>query len=328
MNRPIDKTDARAAAQRWFARLLAPDCTVAERAEFESWRGADPAHAAAYSHLEDLWRRSNALRDDAGITAALQEARRPAPVQERYRWGVALSLAASLLLVVGLVFRDRIFIEDTPAVRYATAVGEQRNLMLDDGSVVVLDTASVLQVRYDKRERSLTLQEGRASFDVRQDPVRPFVVRMASGTVTAVGTQFQVQVENSVGTVTLLEGKVRVEAADSKNVSSVTLTPGQRIVIGRGELGQRQQIPDAELARALGWTKGNLVIQDMPLQSVVAEMNRYSTTKLRLDGAGLGDIPISGLFKTGDQQSFAMALEYGWSLRAERSASEIVLRRK
>lgn len=328
MNRPIDKTDARAAAQRWFARLLAPDCTVAERAEFESWRGADPAHAAAYSHLEDLWRRSNALRDDAGITAALQEARRPAPVQERYRWGVALSLAASLLLVVGLVFRDRIFIEDTPAVRYATAVGEQRNLMLDDGSVVVLDTASVLQVRYDKRERSLTLQEGRASFDVRQDPVRPFVVRMASGTVTAVGTQFQVQVENSVGTVTLLEGKVRVEAADSKNVSSVTLTPGQRIVIGRGELGQRQQIPDAELARALGWTKGNLVIQDMPLQSVVTEMNRYSTTKLRLDGAGLGDIPISGLFKAGDQQSFAMSLEYGWSLRAERSASEIVLRRK
>ena len=328
MNRPIDKTDARAAAQRWFARLLAPDCTVAERAEFESWRGADPAHAAAYSHLEDLWRRSNALRDDAGITAALQEARRPAPVQERYRWGVALSLAASLLLVVGLAFRDRIFMEDAPSVRYATEVGEQRNLMLEDGSVVVLDTASVLQVRYDKRERSLTLQQGRASFEVRQDPGRPFVVRMASGAVTAVGTQFQVQVENSVGTVTLLEGKVRVEAADSKNVSSVTLTPGQRIVIGRGELGQRQQIPDAELARALGWTKGNLVIQDMPLQSVVAEMNRYSTTKLRLDGAGLGDIPISGLFKTGDQQSFAMALEYGWSLRAERSASEIVLRRK
>lgn len=328
MNTPPANDEGHATAQRWFARLLAPDCSTAERVEFERWRAADPLHAAAYEDVEDVWQRSEKLRHQPDIAAALREARRPAPRHTERNWWPALAVAASLLLAVGLLFRHQLFPEQVPAVRYATALGEQRTLTLEDGSTVVLDTTSELLVQFGRRERSLTLQQGRADFQVQSDAQRPFVVHTATGTVTATGTQFQVRVEQGIGTVTLLEGQVQVAAAAGGNTQSATLAPGERIAIEAGGLGQRERIADTELASIRGWTQGNLVVKEWPLQAVVAEMNRYSDTKLRLGESDLGRIPISGVFKAGDQQSFAMSLEYGWPIRADRAAGEIVLHRK
>ncbi len=46
-------------ADRWFARLLAPDCSAHERETFERWRRV-PEHASAYAQREHLWRRFGA----------------------------------------------------------------------------------------------------------------------------------------------------------------------------------------------------------------------------------------------------------------------------
>lgn len=318
-----------AAAQRWFARLLAPDCNDAERAQFEHWRNADPAHAAAYRQVEDVWQRSERTRHDPAIAAALREAQHPVPDRARRAWWPALAVAASLLLAVGMLFRHQLFPENVAAVRYATVLGEQRTVALEGGSQVVLDTASELLVQYGSRERKLTLQHGRAEFRVQHDAKRPFVVHAATGTVTATGTQFQVRVENGVGTVTLLEGQVRVATQSGEQEQLATLAPGERIAIEPTGLGQLQHIPEADLASARGWTEGNLVVKGWPLEAVVAEMNRYSDIKLRLGDDSLRQVPISGIFKAGDQQSLAMSLEYGWPIRVERPTDgEIVLRHK
>lgn len=328
MNTPPANDEVNAAAQRWFARLLAPDCSTAERAEFERWRTADPLHAIAYESVEDVWQRSEKLRHQPDIAAALREARRPTPKRAERSWWPALAVTASVVLAVGFLFRQQLFPEDIPAVRYATVLGEQRTFTLEDGSTVVLDTTSELLVQYGRRQRSLTLQQGRADFHVKSDAQRPFVVHAANGTVTAIGTQFQVRVERGIGTVSLLEGQVLVAATTGGNTQPATLAPGERIVIEAGGLGPRERIADTELASIRGWTEGNLVVKEWPLQAVVAEMNRYSDTKLRLGQPDLGRIPISGVFKAGDQQSFTMSLEYGWPIRAEHAAGEIVLHRK
>lgn len=328
-------SEALAEAQRWFARLLAPDCGTAERARFERWRDADPAHAAAFAQVEGVWRRSEPMRQDPAIAAALQDARRPvAGGGPRIGWP-ALALAAVLLMAVGLLFRHAWLPQEAPAVRYATQLGEQRTITLEDGSDVVLDTASELLVQYGRGERRLTLQRGRADFQVRRDVDRPFVVHAADGTVTALGTRFQVGLEGGLGVVTLLEGQVRVATHEGAGqghgigAQRVTLAPGQRIVIRPGGLGERQSVTGADLARARGWTQGNLVVDEWPLRAVLAEMNRYSDTQLRLADPALGEIPISGMFKAGDQQSLALSLEYGWPIRVERAAEgAIVLHRK
>lgn len=326
-------TEIAKAAQQWFARLLAPDCSLAERAAFERWFSADDVHASTYQEVQDIWERSGRLRDRPAIAAALQEAGRPAPRRVRHHWRPALAAAAAVVLAVALagalwLIRPA----QAPMLRYATSVGQQRTLHLKDGSTVVLDTASTLEVRYDKGARNLTLQRGQADFSVRHDAARPFVVHAGDGSVTATGTRFQVRVDDrDTAIVTLLRGQVRVVADSQKPASAVvTLAPDQRVAIeSTGALGPLQQVSESELASANGWTEGDLVVKQWPLRRVLAEMNRYSKVKLRLGDPGLGDVPVSGVFKAGDQQSFALSLEYGWPIRAERdSAGNIVLHRK
>jgi ferric-dicitrate binding protein FerR (iron transport regulator) len=41
-------------AARWYARLRAPDCTAAERADFEQWLGRDARNAVAYAAAQRM----------------------------------------------------------------------------------------------------------------------------------------------------------------------------------------------------------------------------------------------------------------------------------
>lgn len=318
-------------AQQWFARLLAPDCSLAERAAFERWLAADEVHVSAYQEVQGVWERSARLRNRPAIASALQEALRPAPRRVRHRRWPALAAAAVIVLAVAIVGALWL-IRPAPVLRYATSVGQQRTLNLEDGSTVVLDTNSELEVRYGKDARNLTLQRGRADFRVQHDTARPFIVHAGDGSVTATGTRFQVRMDDrDSAVVTLLRGQVRVAAGNQKATNSlVTLAPGQRVAIeSTGGLGPLQQMSESELASANGWTEGKLVVKQWPLRRVLAEMNRYSKVKLRLGNPGLGDVLVSGVFKAGDQQSLALSLEYGWPIRAEHDSSgDIVLYRK
>lgn len=326
---PAD-SDISAAARQWLARLHAHDCSVAERDAFQRWRDADPAHAAAYDAVHELWQRSAHVRhhDDA-FAAALREARRMPPRTRGLRdWTPQLAAAAVVLAVVGLL-AYLVLPTAPPPVHYATALGEQRTIALEDGSQLVLDTGTEVQVRYGRRQRDLTLNSGQAEFQVQRDSSRPFVVHAPGGTVTATGTRFQVRVEPALDTVTLLEGQVVVAAQPAQGESiTATLTPGERIAIEPGgQLTARTTLPEDDLARLRGWTQGQLVVRDWPLENVVAELNRYSSIHLELADPSLRDLPISGRFKTGDPQTFARSLAYGLPIRVEHPApNRIVLR--
>ncbi|KZC19616.1 MULTISPECIES: FecR family protein [Rhodanobacter] len=324
--------EVRRAAQHWFLRLQSSDCSVDEREAFEHWRIAEPIHDVAYRMVEDVWQRGASLGTDPSLEHLLYQARRLPPERSwRQRATPALAMAACLVLAIGVGYYVWRKPGNVPTVAYATATGEQRTLALDDGSHVVLDTNSDLQVQYGKRERRLTLLQGQADFQVRHDTARPFVVHVGGGTVTATGTQFQVRAAGGVDTVTLLKGQV-VVSGDAKQVGpeQVTLQAGERVAIqSDGRLGTPERLADTELARARGWTEGMLVVREWPLARLVAEMNRYSSVPLRLGDPSLGTLPISGSFKASDQHSFLLSLEYGWPIRIDRhTPGEIVLRHR
>ncbi len=95
---------------------------------------------------------------------------------------------------------------------YHTQTGEQHRVLLADGSVVLLDTASEVRVDLNPSERHITLVHGKAHFEVTPDPSRPFLVDAGEGTVRAVGTAFSVYRQGSVVDVAVTEGKVEVRA--------------------------------------------------------------------------------------------------------------------
>src|SRR3546814_19531395 len=107
----------------------------------------------------------------------LRQARRLPPERSRPRRAApGLAIAACLVLAVGTGYYRWRLPQEVPPIVYATTNGEQRTVALDDGSRVVLDTDSGLQVHNGKSERRLALLKERAGFKGPHEPHRAGVV--------------------------------------------------------------------------------------------------------------------------------------------------------
>ena len=212
---------AREEAAQWLARKdrgLTPE----ERATFDAWR-SNPANARALIEMSALWNEMDSLQVLAEVLP------RPAPQSGRpasngggaesaRRRGPWAALAASLL--VGLVAtgayisRERLWSPDreapAPAQRHATAIGEQRSIAMEDGSVIALNTDSLVEVTLGGLTRELRLQRGEAHFTVAHDATRPFRVSVNGRVVQALGTAFSVRLHagNAVEVI-VTEGRVK-----------------------------------------------------------------------------------------------------------------------
>ena len=318
-------------AERWFARLQAPDCGVAERVAFEQWHSAHPDHEAAYARVEHLIGRVTELRDDPEIARAMRDALRPAPARRPWHVQVWGSVAASVVLgMVGAGVGVSYFRTQAPHsasfVHYATGIGEQRSVRLADGTTVRLDTDTQLDVSDTPGERRVRQLRGRAQYEVVHNARRAFVVTTLGGTTTDIGTEFQIGIQDKTATVTLLEGKVTVMDA-APHPHSVALEPGEQLTYDAAGTVWTKSKADIEAAK--GWVEGKLVFRDELLSDVVRVVNLYSSSKLRIADPAIANFRVSGTFKADDQESLLLALQAIWSIKSQTlSGGEILLSRQ
>ncbi|MCD9032694.1 FecR domain-containing protein [Luteimonas sp. Y-2-2-4F] len=319
--------DARAQAEAWYARLNAADCLDLERQAFARWH-ARPGNAEAYAATERLLSSVDALAEgDARLQALMQQVRRrPAGlVQPRRRWSRWAAVASvALLALLGMQMAS--ILSSVHELNYA-ASEQGRRVALEDGSALQLDTGSRVAVRFGRRQRSLELSEGRALFEVAHDASRPFVVHAGTGSITALGTRFQVQHEGRQIIVTLAEGAVTVtrEAPDGRR-QQARLQPGQELRWSETEANW--MLREADTDAVLGWSRGRLIFRGTPLAEVVAEANRYATRKVVLGDPALADLPVHGNFIAGDADAMVAALGAVLPLRVEEGRQEIRLHRR
>lgn len=205
------------------------------------------------------------------------------------RWGLGLTVAASLLLLICNTFCFDYL--QHPFADYRTLIGEQTTLHLADGSTVYLNTDTALDVSLSEHERSIVLLQGEAEFEVAHDSNRPFKVMTGHTTTEAIGTRFVVRYNDSEGDVTLLEGKVRTTRTSVKGeiLKTVTLKPGDHVAFNDQMLGD---VKATDLAAADAWRRGRLVMNFVSLQDVVTEINRYRRGRVLLLNSDLGQRKI------------------------------------
>lgn len=292
--------------------------TFVQRREREAWLAEDARHARAYEETQQLWDRTGNLRDDVHLQAlkAADLAVLQRPHWFRTNW--MLSAAATLVLLLGGAYLAMRFLGSPPAVTYATALGERRTETLADGTQVVLNTDSVLEARYTRGRRSVELQRGEVQFEVAHDAARPFVVSVGRDTITALGTRLQVRRDTDAAVVTLLQGRVEVAQGQERRI----LQPNQQARLSTNT-GIFVQVIDP--AQVDGWLDGWLRFRNAPLGQVVAEANRYSSRKLRLDDPALAGLRLNGNFHTGDSASIASAVEQILPVRVDDRGADIVL---
>lgn len=331
MNSPYSPPPLPNTAEDWVVRLQSPTCSTSEHEAFEDWLAAAPGNPMAYARAERLHGLASALADDPELRAEAHRARhalraRPA----RSRWSAWALATAAVVTLAGVLGYRMLVVPglDTAPVHLETALGERKTSVLEDGSRVVLDTDSQLQVAYTAGERTLTLARGRVHVQATRDPARPMRVRAGNGDVRVIGTTFQVRHLGGEVDVALFEGAVEVNVvADDGSAVTRDLAPGQRVVYH--DTGAIDPVAPLAPDEADAWLDGRLVFNEWPLEVLLAEANRYASAQITLADPALADLRVSGQVRAGDQDSLAAALEVGWGLRADRGEDgTIVLSRE
>lgn len=304
----------RDAAAHWFNGRRSGDLSAEGELRFAEWIAADPAHAEAYGAIERSWAMLAAVADAPEIIAAREQDLRAFDRPALRRKLGAIAAALLLTVTTGWMAIDSGLLpgmglqEPAEMAEYRTGLGQRSTFTLADGSVVTLDTDSELRVGSMHSRRSLELVRGRALFRVAKDPERPFVVEASGREVRALGTTFAVRINPDDITVTLVEGKVRVEEPRGllRRSQGTQLEPGRQLVAGDDK---NWAIARVDVSRETSWLNGQLIFMRDPLNEAVAEINRYSERKIVFAGGQAPNRRIIGVFKAGDVDSFVRAVE-------------------
>lgn len=298
-------------AAAWFARRDAGGWGEADQRELESWLAADPAHALAWSRLELMWSSLKSAPDDIAEAARADVKKRK---RKRAASLGAAGVALSLVLAAVLVF-------DVPtrlAADVVTAEGERRELVLEDGSRVVLDTGTAIALHYGANERRVTLLRGRAAFEVEADVTRRFVVDVDGVTTTALGTAFVVRRRNDGIHVLVTEHAVAFASHDATTALVVEEGQGARWTRDGGAL------ESVDLYAATAWRRGLLLVEDQSLSDVVSEIDRYFPGFIVVTD-DVRDIRVSGVFNTDDPNAALDLLARTFDLKLARAGDAAIL---
>jgi len=336
-------------AARWVVRTSSGNLSPEERQELQTWLAADQRHHGAYIRAQAQWTAldrfaalngpvaESAFQNDPSLvngTPIASDSDKPEHARQLERTSLtrrrilAASVAATGLLGISipwLVRRGR-------TERYVTSIGEVRRIALQDGSTVILNTASEVAVRVTGKIRVITLLRGEALFEVARDMTRPFVVQ-ANGTSTrAVGTAFIVRIRSNRTDVTVTEGVVDVAQSTPRISSNHTaeivrhVTAGQRLIVGGAAAGVIESVSPAEIQRQLAWRDGMVSFDGESLATAVEEINRHNRRQIRIADPALASRPVVGLFRTTDLDEFADAAAAALQASAAHEREFITLR--
>jgi len=202
---------------------------------------------------------------------------------------------------------------------YRTQPGERSSVALPDGSAIVVDTDSVVEVAYTNVERGVHLLRGQAIFEVAKHKPLPFRVHAGSRIITAVGTKFDVRLLGSPDTptvrVALLEGAVNVTSANRASLETASMVAGEVL---QAPPSAPMRVRPGDTQALASWQSGVLVFNDRPLGEAIEEMNRYTTHPIMLADESSRDLRVSGVFNTSDPDHFAETIAETFALHLDR----------
>jgi transmembrane sensor len=306
--------EARVAAAAWIARLHDERRSPEIETELQDWLGQSKEHRHAFNRMTRAWQLAGNIRMRAQTELSTPKGRsRFAP------WTAALAAAVVLAVITSVYWRDNAL---------TTAIGQQQVRVLRDGTRVLLNTDTRIEVNYDDHFRRVRLVRGEARFDVSKHPTWPFLVRVGDQEIRALGTSFIVRHDNDQDlSVTLVDGRISVEVIAGNGEAPQApqvLAPGQRLVVSRHHASS---IDQPELSRVTAWERGRVEFDATPLEEATIELNRYTTTRLLVADTDVAKLRIGGVFRAGDSEEFVKIVTAAFGLQAERDGATIVLSR-
>lgn len=325
----------------------------AELRAWQNWFLNSREHRIAFRRLETLWGKLDQLDIDdlethsstaceektmerpisfagGSVLSLITENNEQQPPQNNWRgmYGAIAACFISLFMVGYLFYSPQADIASPPTTQsYATVTENQRLVKLADASIVELGPESKIEVQYSSNARMVRLLEGQAVFTVAKNPHRPFIVEAGDGTVTAIGTVFNVIKAPEGIVVKVLEGTVAVrseEETEETSSSPVALVTAGNETSYSKENGLAE-VTTADVHEGLEWRVGVLRMLEKPLDQVIEELNQYVENEIRIGDKEIGRYSFTGTVYPDQVDNWLEGLQQGYPLKVVRVGSSIVL---
>lgn len=330
------------AAARWISKQTAETWTKADQAAFEAWLAAATEHRIAFLRLRTAWRRAERL-------AVLQTTAAPGLVPPRGAWNSWLHtasadptapvvdsgttrrrlLAAALAMGVALIaLTAGFFITRSPTqLQLTTAVGMLDEVQLQDGSHVVVNSSSQLQVEMRGTERRVQITSGEGLFDVAKDRRRPFVVIAGHDRIEAVGTRFSVWRRTDGTRVVVRDGVVKLQSTGGGPATGtvVALAAGSIAdITAVGFVIKHMTLSDID--EMLDWRSGYVAFIDATLGEAAEDFNRYNVRQIVIADPEVASLKVGGRFRASSPDRFASVIGQTFPVRVEYGPTQITMR--
>ena len=355
MNKIIDITgkqysprpEIEAQARAWVV-TLDGDPARDELEAFKHWLNRSPLHREIFQQTAMTWQLMDRFAElyfqGQGLHPRAEHPARTEKTFRRFILGAALTGLLLCAVALGIWYQhpvdDEVAQTTGTSTEYATAIGEIRTVNLQDGSVLQLNSNTRVTVAYTGAERRIHLDGGEAYFEVRHAADRTFLVYTEKYVIAATGTAFSVtNLDDELG-VLVTEGRVEVSAlrpstagagqpepkAGAATTPQVPLAQGQRIILDerRDLLESVQRVTPEIIEKNLAWRDGMLRFDNDPLDSVIAEINRYTTVRIQITDSSIRDLRFGGYFRIGDVPLILATMEENYGLKVDKINDNLV----
>lgn len=223
-------------------------------------------------------------------------------------------VAAILVLAFGAAY----FLYTGQTSTHLADNGKRDTFLLPDNSEVVLNSGSAAEFKEWNWSSNRRIElKGEAYFKVAKG--QKFDVVTPEGTVTVVGTQFNVKARNGRLDVTCYEGRVKVVS----NGQQILLTPGKSVAYANGK---NLNIANDTHQQPV-WVGGNdVAFENESLEQVVAEMERQYNLTIKVDAETART--YTGPIPTDDIETALIIIQKHWTLNAVQTGNNITLSAK
>ena len=285
-------------AADWLVQLHSGSATPSDHHAIAQWRNRSAEHAQAWLRAEALLGEFRSVPPNLALQTLQRAARKEGLSRRQTLARLGLLLMAG---PVGIAAQHVPWEQWNPDQR--TAVGEQKQVQLPDGSQLLLNTHSSVNIAFTPQERRITLLDGEVLVSTARDAAaRPFIVETPQAIARALGTRFCVRTHDSRSQVSVLDGQVEVTPLLLSQSS--TLNAGERQTFRSDRFDPVESFDTS----ALAWDKGMLLANNMRLDELLAELSRYRPGILRCH-ADVAGLRVSGAFSLRDTDASLRLLQ-------------------
>ncbi len=312
--------DIKTTAAGWIERRDRADWTDHNQAELDAWLAKSPAHLLAYHRAASIWISADRL------VALRQPPSAPMEKKEKLHSSFGVK-AITAMIVASVLGAATLFFTQSKEQTFETPVGGHRLVTLADGTLIELNTNTLVRANLKSGHRLAILERGEAYFRVAHDVARPFEVTVGPREINVLGTEFMVRKDQDMLRVALFNGRVEIgAAADIPSSSIVVLKPGDVLTATARTLSVAHSAK-ADLANLSSWRRGVLVFDHTALSKVADEYNRYNQQKIVIADEASSRLKMSGTMPTNNLAEFKSIARKVFNLQVRSYGNEIAISR-